>query len=77
MTVVNTDDFAVQGASNAVHPNDNQARANVGTEVILLDQFFLCGGYIFGYDTEAGTFGAGVVAPFGGTAVTFDYSSTL
>ena len=77
MTVLRTDGIKILLAADAAHPNDNRERVNVGTEVTILDQFFLRGGYRFGYDTETGTFGAGVLAPLGGTTVVFDYSYAL
>lgn len=74
MTVVNTESFKVHVAADAAHPNDNKERVNVGTEMTILGNFFLRGGYRFGYDTERGTFGVGVIAPLGGVTVTFDYA---
>ena len=74
MTVLNTEDVKIHIAADAAHPNDNKERVNVGTEMTILGNFFLRGGYRFGYDTERGTFGAGVVAPLGETTVTFDYA---
>ena len=77
MTVLNTDEVKVLLAADAAHPNDNSERVNVGTEVTVLNQIFLRGGYRFGYDTERATFGAGVGVPLGGSTVTFDYSYAL
>jgi long-subunit fatty acid transport protein len=77
MTVVNTDGLKMLVAADAAHPNDNRERVNVGTELTVLDQFFIRGGYRFGYDTETGTFGAGALAPVGGSTVAFDYSYSL
>ena len=77
MTIVNTDGIKVLVAADAAHPNDNEERVNVGTEVTVMGQFFLRGGYRFGYDTETGTFGAGALASLGGSTVVFDYSYSL
>ena len=77
MTLLNADGLKVLLAADAAHPNDNQERVNVGTEVTILDQFFLRGGYRFGYDTETGTFGAGALVSLGGTTMVFDYSYSL
>ena len=77
MTVLNLDGIKILVAADAAHPNDNQERVNVGTEVTVMDQFFLRGGYRFGYDTETGTFGAGALASLGGSTVVFDYSYSL
>jgi hypothetical protein len=77
MTVLNTEAMTIRVAVDAAHPNDNQERINVGTEIIVLDGFFLRGGYRFGYDLETATFGAGAVAPLGGSDIKFDYSYAL
>jgi hypothetical protein len=77
MTVLRMDGIKVLMAADAAHPNDNKERVNVGTEVTVMDQFFLRGGYRFGYDTETGTFGAGALASLGGSTVVFDYSYSL
>lgn len=77
MTVLKTETVRVQVAADAAHPNDNQERVNAGTEITVLDQFYLRGGYRFGYDTETGTFGAGVAVPVRGSTLKFDYSYAL
>ncbi len=77
MTVVNAEGFRMHIAADAAHPNDNKERVNVGTELSILGNFFIRGGYRFGYDTERGTFGAGVIAPVGGAMVTFDYAYAM
>lgn len=77
MTAVTTDQFNVLLEADVTHPNDNDERVNVGTEVRVLDQFFLRGGYRFGYDTETATFGAGVSVPLGDTRLSFDYAYAL
>ena len=77
MTVLNADGYRIQVAADAAHPNDNRERINVGTEVTLLNQFYLRGGYRFGYDTETGTLGAGVEVPLGESSVCFDYAYAM
>jgi len=77
MTILNTESVRVQVAADAAHPNDNQERVNVGTEITVLGQLYLRGGYRFGYDTETGTFGAGVALPVSGSTLKFDYSYAL
>jgi hypothetical protein len=77
MTVLKTETVTVMAAADAAHPNDNRERVNVGTEITVFDQFFLRGGYRFGYDTETGTFGAGVAVPVSGSTLKFDYSYAL
>jgi hypothetical protein len=74
MTVVNAESFKVLVAADAAHPNDNQERVNVGTEMTILGNFFLRGGYRFGYDTDRATFGAGVNVPLGDLRVVVDYA---
>ncbi len=69
-----SDDFSVLVAADVTHPNDNQERLNAGIELTIMKQFFLRGGYRFGYDTDRASFGAGVAAPLGGANLTFDYS---
>ncbi len=77
MTALSTDQFNVLLAADVTHPNDNDERVNVGTEIRVFDQFFLRGGYRFGYDTETATFGAGVSVPLGDTRLSFDYAYAL
>ena len=43
----------------------------------ILGQFFLRGGYRFGYDVERGTLGAGVAIPMGGISITADYAYAM
>jgi len=77
MTALTTDQFNVLLAADVTHPNDNDERINVGTEIQVLDQLSLRGGYRFGYDTESATFGAGVFLPLGDTRLSFDYAYAL
>jgi hypothetical protein len=77
MTILNTESIKVQVAADAAHPNDNQERINIGTEITVLDGFYLRGGYRFGYDLETATFGAGAVAPLGGSDIKFDYAYAI
>jgi hypothetical protein len=77
MTALTTDQFSLLLATDVTHPNDNDERVNVGAEVAIVDQFFVRGGYRFGYDTESATFGAGVSVPVGDTKLTFDYAYAL
>ena len=72
-----SDDFSLLVAADAAHPNDNQEQVNVGAEIAFLRQFFVRGGYRFGYDTERGTLGAGVTAPVGDLTLTFDYAYAI
>lgn len=74
MTALTTDEVDVVLAADVTHPNDNDERVNVGTELRFLDQLFLRGGYRFGYDAETMTAGAGVSVPLGDTRLSFDYA---
>ena len=67
----------VRTALDAVHPNDNRERINVGTEFSFFDRLFLRGGYKYNYDDEDFTFGAGANLPLSGTVVDFDYAYSL
>ena len=77
MTAFSSEQFSVLVATDVTHPNDNDERINVGTEVAVFNQFFLRGGYRFGYDIESATFGAGVSLPLGDTKLSFDYAYAL
>jgi hypothetical protein len=77
MTALSMEQFEVLLATDVTHPNDNSERVNVGTEIRVLDQFFVRGGYRFGYDIENATFGAGVSVPLGDTRLFFDYAYAL
>ncbi|MBI9060211.1 MAG: PorV/PorQ family protein [Labilibaculum sp.] len=75
--VVTTDIFSMRAEIDAVHPNDNRERINVGSELSFFDRIFIRGGYRFNYDDEDLVFGAGVSVPFKDTIVKFDYSYGL
>ena len=77
MTVLRTEDVAALVALDVTHPNDNDERVNVGTEVQMFGQLFLRGGYRFGYDTERATLGLGFAAPLGSTRLSFDYAYAI
>jgi hypothetical protein len=69
-----SENFTALLAADVAHPNDNQERVDVGIELTILKQFFLRGGYRFGYDTDRATLGAGVSVPVGDFNLTFDYA---
>ena len=77
MSPYTSENFSVLLAADVAHPSDNQERVNVGTEISILGQFFLRGGYRFGYDVERGTLGAGVAIPMGGISITADYAYAM
>ncbi|MBI2418550.1 MAG: PorV/PorQ family protein [Ignavibacteriales bacterium] len=64
----------VVGGIDAVHPNDNNERVQVGSEVSVYDRFFVRGGYTFNHDTQRFSFGAGANVPAGNTIIDFSYS---
>jgi hypothetical protein len=73
-----TSDFIkARGAIDAVHPNDNQERIHIGTELAFFDRIFIRGGYKYNYNDEDFTFGAGANLPFAGTLISFDYAYSL
>jgi hypothetical protein len=77
MSPYTSESFSMLLALDVAHPNDNQEEVNVGTELTILRQFFLRGGYRFGYDIEKATFGAGVALPLGGLNLTVDYAYAM
>jgi len=77
MTVIDLEEVGVLLAVDVTHPNDNQERVNLGTEVRILQNLFLRGGYRINYDLESGTMGAGVRVPLGDLRVNFDYAYAI
>ena len=77
MTVLDLDDVGVLLAVDVTHPNDTRERVNLGTEVRVLQNLFLRGGYRINYDIEGGTMGAGVRVPLGDLRVDFDYAYAI
>lgn len=77
MTAVSMDGLSLLLAADVTHPNDNVERVHLGGELKVLENFFLRGGYRFGYDLESATFGAGASLPIGETRVVFDYAYAL
>jgi hypothetical protein len=77
MTVIDYEDVGVLLAVDVTHPNDTRERVNLGTEVRVLQNLFLRGGYRINYDIEGGTMGAGVRVPLGDLRVDFDYAYAI
>ena len=77
MTAFRTDEISMLVAADVVHPNDNVERVHVGGEFVILENFFVRGGYRFGYDLESATFGAGATLPVGNWNVAFNYAYAL
>lgn len=72
--IYKADFIKIRGAIDAVHPNDNDERINVGTEISFFDRLFLRGGYKYNYDDEDFTLGAGANVPLNDTFFYFDYA---
>jgi hypothetical protein len=77
MTVIDYEEVGVLLAVDVTHPNDTRERVNLGTEVRVLQNLFLRGGYRINYDIEGGTMGAGVRVPLGDLRVDFDYAYAI
>lgn len=77
MTAFRTDEVSMLVAADVVHPNDNVERVHVGGEFVIMENFFVRGGYRFGYDLESATFGAGATLPLGDWSVAFNYAYAL
>lgn len=72
-----SEDYRLTIALDAMHPNDNNEKVNVGAEFQMLKNFSLRAGYrdLFMPDSEGGlVLGIGVNVPFAGNStVRFDY----
>jgi opacity protein-like surface antigen len=73
-----SEDYKLTIAIDAMHPNDNTEKVNVGAEFQLLQNIAIRGGYrdLFVPDSEGGlVLGVGVNVPFAGNSnVRFDYA---
>lgn len=72
--VVLTDKHRLTLAIDGNHPNDNNERANIGTEYSFDETFFLRAGYKINYDIEKWSFGAGVKTSIAGKLISIDYA---
>lgn len=73
--IVDLDDVSWTLAAELVHPTDNVEWVNVGTELKLLDYFFIRSGYRFNVDEGKMSFGLGFESPSLTYAkAKFDYS---
>jgi hypothetical protein len=77
MDLVRSQFFRTTVAIDAVHPNDNQERIHLGTEIAFYDRLFFRGGYKFNHDDEQFNLGGGVTAFFAGVLVGFDYAYSI
>jgi len=59
---------------DAVHPNDNKERVQIGTQISAFDRFFVRGGYLYNHDTQNYAFGVGANLVTGNTLIEFAYS---
>ena len=76
MDVIDSRFFDVKAGVDAVHPNDNDERIQVGSEVSFFDRLFLRGGYKYKSDDEVFSFGVGFNAFVAGTLLHADYAFT-
>jgi len=77
--VVNTEDYKITVALDAIHPNDDYESMNVGSEFSFKDIFFIRGGYqsLFLKNSEGGLtlgFGVNTKMLFSNTILSFDYA---
>lgn len=77
LTVVEIENVSWLVAVDVTHPNDNNERVNLGTEITLVEYVQLRAGYRIAYDIESATFGAGLRVPLGSARVRFDYAYAL
>ncbi len=61
--IIEYDDITWTLAAELVHPTDNVEWVNLGTEIILLDYFFIRSGYRFNVDEGKLAFGLGIKSP--------------
>ncbi len=76
---IETEDFRLTLAADALHPNNDHQSMNVGTEIAINEYLFIRGGYqsLFIEDSEGGlSFGVGVNSKmlFSESMVRFDYA---
>jgi hypothetical protein len=77
--VINTQDYKLTIALDAIHPNDDYESMNVGTELSFQNFLFIRGGYqsLFLKDSEGGLtlgFGVNTKMLFSNTTLSFDYA---
>lgn len=77
--ILNLDDYSILLAIDAMHPNNNKESMNIGTEIKLMQFFYLRGGYkdLFLEDSEGGlSLGIGVNSEmlFSDSIAKFDYA---
>lgn len=75
--ILNSDFVDIIGSIDAVHPNDNNERVHVGSEISFFDRVYVRGGYRFNYDDENLTLGAGANLPISRSKIYFDYAFAL
>ncbi|MFC1619561.1 PorV/PorQ family protein [Candidatus Neomarinimicrobiota bacterium] len=75
--LLNTPLLKIRNGLDVIHPNDNDERIQVGTEVSFADRFYLRGGYQFGHDSERGNAGFGIHTALSGYILSLDYSYSM
>ncbi|MGQ9561837.1 MAG: PorV/PorQ family protein [Candidatus Oleimicrobiaceae bacterium] len=66
--------LTVRSAVDAAHPNDNDERIHLGTELALREIAFFRAGYRYNYDQESWTVGAGLRLAFARSRIRVDYA---
>lgn len=64
----------IRGSIDAVHPNDNNERIQIGTETAVFDRLYLRGGYKLNHDDENLNLGAGFRSFLGSYLLKIDYA---
>jgi hypothetical protein len=72
--IIVTDKHRFTLAVDGNHPNDNNERANIGSEYSYDETFFLRAGYKINYDIEKWSFGAGIKTSIAGKLISVDYA---
>lgn len=69
--------LAMRGALDAVHPNDNEERIQVGAEMAVFDRLFIRSGLKFKHDDETANFGAGIRQTLNDINLRIDYGYSM
>lgn len=73
--VYETDNVKAVITGQITNPSDNAEQLSVGGELGYMDQFFIRGGYQFGFEeVQLPSAGAGVKVPFAGRQIAADYA---
>jgi hypothetical protein len=67
----------LRGAVDAIHPNDNDERIQLGIESAIFDKLYLRSGYKLNHDDEDLNFGAGIRSFLGTYLIKLDYAYSI